>query len=53
MIFDYWQEKAYPDQPMGRSILGKTEIIKNISRDEVKGFMTRHYNPKNDYKCSR
>tara|TARA_B100002051_G_scaffold273110_1_gene311221 strand:+ start:293 stop:1546 length:1254 start_codon:yes stop_codon:yes gene_type:complete len=46
MIFDYWQEKAYPDQPMGRSILGKTEIIKNISRDEVKGFMTRHYNPK-------
>ncbi len=46
MIFDYWQEKAYPDQPMGRSILGKTDIIKNISRDEVKSFMMHHYNPK-------
>ncbi len=46
MIFDYWQEKAYPDQPMGRSILGKTDIIKNISREEVKDFMMKHYNPK-------
>ena len=46
MIFDYWQEKAYPDQPMGRSILGKSEIIKNITRDQVKDFMMSHYNPK-------
>ena len=45
MIFDYWQEKAFPNQPMGRSILGKTDIIKNITREEVKGFMTNHYNP--------
>lgn len=46
MIFDYWQEKAYPNQSMGRSILGKTDIIKNISREEVKGFMADNYNPK-------
>ena len=46
MIFDYWQEKAFPNQPIGRSILGKTDIIKNISRDEVKNFMMSHYNPK-------
>ncbi len=46
MIFDYWQEKAFPNQPIGRSILGKTDIIKNISRDEVKSFMTSHYHPK-------
>ncbi len=46
MIFDYWQEKAFPDQPIGRSILGKTDIIKNISRLEVKNFMLSHYNPK-------
>jgi len=45
MIFDYWQEKAYPNQSMGRSILGKTDIIKNITRDQVKDFMTSHYNP--------
>ena len=46
MIFDYWQEKAFPNQPIGRSILGKTDIIKNISREEVKNFMLSHYNPK-------
>ena len=46
MIFDYWQEKAFANQPFGRSILGKTDIIKNISRDEVKKFMLSHYNPK-------
>ncbi len=46
MIFDYWQEKAFPNQPIGRSILGKTDIIKNISRSEVKNFMLSHYNPK-------
>ena len=46
MIFDYWQEKAYPNQPMGRSILGKTDIIKNITKDQVKDFMVSHYNPK-------
>ncbi|SVD16077.1 uncharacterized protein METZ01_LOCUS368931, partial [marine metagenome] len=39
MIFDYWQNKAYPNQPMGRSILGETDIIKNITRKQVKDFM--------------
>ena len=45
-LFDQFQETAFPDQPIGRSILGKTDIIKNISRDEVKSFMMNHYNPK-------
>ena len=45
MIFDYWQSKAYPNQPMGRSILGKKEIIKSISREEVINFMESQYNP--------
>ena len=46
MIFDYWQEKAFPNQSMGRSILGKTDIIKNITREQVKNFMMSYYNPK-------
>jgi len=46
MIFDYWQNKAFPNQPMGRSILGKTDIIKNITRKQVKEFMYSHYHPK-------
>ena len=45
-IFDIFQETAYPNQPLGRSILGTKKIIKNISRDEIKDFMTSNYNPK-------
>tara|TARA_Y100000996_G_scaffold279960_1_gene220829 strand:+ start:3837 stop:5090 length:1254 start_codon:yes stop_codon:yes gene_type:complete len=45
LVFDKWQEVAYPNQPMGRSILGKTDIIKNISRDAVEGFMKSFYRP--------
>ena len=45
VVFDKWQEVAYPDQPMGRSILGKSDIIKTISRDQVEGFMKSYYRP--------
>ena len=45
VVFDKWQEVAYPDQPMGRSILGKSEIIKSISRDQVEDFMKSFYRP--------
>ncbi len=45
VVFDKWQEVAYPNQPMGRSILGKSDIIKTISRDQVEGFMKSYYKP--------
>ena len=46
IVGDKFDELAYPDQPMGRSILGKAEIIKSITREEVEGFMRGFYNPK-------
>ena len=45
VVFDKWQEVAYPNQPMGRSILGSSEIIKTISRDQVEAFMKNYYRP--------
>ena len=45
VVFDKWQEVAYPNQPMGRSILGSSEIIKTISRDQVEAFMKSYYRP--------
>ena len=45
-ISDVFMETAFPDQPLGRSILGTKEIIKNISRSEIKNFMMENYNPK-------
>lgn len=45
IIFDWLQEAAYPDQPMGRSILGPAERVAAFSRDDLAGFVGRHYGP--------
>ncbi|MCL4159595.1 UNVERIFIED_CONTAM: hypothetical protein GTU68_010720 [Idotea baltica] len=45
VIFDWLQEKAYPDQPMGRTILGPTERVSNFSRGDLTGFIDQHYGP--------
>src|SRR6516225_849857 len=43
IIFDYFQERAYPDQAMGRPVLGSPEIIKSLSRKSVVGYLADHY----------
>ncbi len=43
IIFDLFQERAFPDQAMGRPVLGRAEIIRQIDRDTVAGYMRRHY----------
>ena len=43
IIFDHLQETAYPDQPMGRSILGTVERVAGMGRDALAGFMATHY----------
>ena len=45
VIFDLLQETAYPDQPLGRTILGSTERVRNFSRDDLIGFVSDHYGP--------
>ncbi|MEP3346916.1 MAG: pitrilysin family protein [Litoreibacter sp.] len=47
VIFDWLQEAAYPRQPIGRTILGPTERVKNFSRDDLSGFVAEHYGPQN------
>ncbi len=46
LIFDYFQATAYPDQPLGRSILGTIENIEGFSRSDVQNYMAKHYHPK-------
>src|ERR1700731_3015696 len=43
IIFDLFQERAFPDQAMGRPVLGRAEIIRRIDRDTVAGYLQRHY----------
>jgi predicted Zn-dependent peptidase len=43
IIFDLFQERAYPDQAMGRPVLGRPEIIKRIDRTEIAHYLQSHY----------
>ena len=43
IIFDRFQEIAYPDQPMGRPVLGTEAGIAAMGRDVLTGYMQRHY----------
>ena len=45
IIFDWLQETAYPDQPMGRTILGPAERVSSFSRDDLQTFISEQYRP--------
>ncbi|WP_397542427.1 insulinase family protein [Roseovarius salis] len=45
IIFDWLQEKAYPDHPLGRTILGEEARIRAYTRDDLTGFVDQHYRP--------
>jgi len=37
----------FPDNPLGRDIIGSEEVIHKISRDEIADYQRRHYRPNN------
>ncbi len=43
IIFDHFQETAYPNQPMGRPVLGTEDHIRGMRRDTLMDYMRRHY----------
>ncbi|MEM8576376.1 MAG: pitrilysin family protein [Pseudomonadota bacterium] len=45
VIFDWLQEKAYPEQPIGRTILGPSERVSAFDRDDLARFVGQHYGP--------
>ncbi|MEM9786286.1 MAG: pitrilysin family protein [Pseudomonadota bacterium] len=45
IIFDWLQEVAYPDQALGRTILGPSERVSAFSRDDLQNFVAEHYGP--------
>ena len=45
VIFDWLQEEAYPDHPMGRTILGPSERVAHFTRADLQGFIAQHYGP--------
>lgn len=43
IIFDHFQTTAFPDQPLGRPVLGRPKIIESMSRDTIMGHMRQTY----------
>jgi len=43
LVFDLAQEAAFPDQPLGRSILGTAETVSGFSPESIAGYRDTHY----------
>jgi len=46
-IYDLLHETAFPRQKIGRSILGREEVIERLSRESVVDYVSRHYHAGN------
>ena len=42
-VFDLFQQAAYPDQPIGRTILGTVDSVRSFSPETIRGYMERNY----------
>lgn len=47
LVFDRLQETAFPDQPMGRSILGTPETVRSFSAKSLRTYLGRNYRAPN------
>ena len=45
IVFDYFQAAAFPDQAMGRPVLGKAEIVRDLPGEAIRDYMRQHYAP--------
>lgn len=45
IIFDWLQEAAYPEQPIGRTILGPVHRVQGFNKPDFQRFVAAHYGP--------
>jgi predicted Zn-dependent peptidase len=43
LIFEYLQEVAFPDQPLGRSILGTANTVRSFDGSRLREYLARNY----------
>lgn len=43
LVHDYFQEQAFPNQPIGRSILGTEELVSNFGRNDLVDYINSKY----------
>ncbi len=45
IVFDYFQETAYPSQALGRPVLGRSETVSALDRRCLMDYLSGHYGP--------
>ena len=43
VVFDYFQETAFPEQAIGRPVLGTQELVRAMTPKTLLGYMAKHY----------
>ena len=43
VVWDHFQATAFPDQAIGRPILGDKDIIRTLPREDMQSFINHHY----------
>ncbi len=43
LVFEHLQEIAFPDQPLGRSILGTAKTVRSFDDGKLRDYLARHY----------
>jgi len=43
IVFDHFQETAFPGQMVGQPVLGRADIVRRMNRDTVANYMRDHY----------
>jgi predicted Zn-dependent peptidase len=47
IIFDHFQNVAFANQSLGRPILGSVETVSKINAQDLRAYMSKHYNADN------
>lgn len=45
VVFDLFQEACFPDQALGRTVLGPAEGVQAMARGDILDYMREHYRP--------
>jgi len=43
IIFEHLQATAFPDQPVGRTIMGTRQTVRSFDRKQLSAYLSRHY----------
>jgi len=47
LVYDRFLQAAFPDQPIGRPILGTAATVKSFTPDAIRGYLARNYHAGN------